>query len=74
MARRYLLCPQCSAETLHIVNNDGKKYFFRIERESGKIEPTKAEFEAVKNMKLAEIKCSRCSWTGGKHKLKKYFY
>ena len=74
MIKRYLMCPQCGAEILYIEDENGKQYFFRIERERGEIEPTKPEFDAVKGMDLSEIKCSQCSWKGGKHKLKKYFY
>jgi hypothetical protein len=68
------MCPQCGAEILYIEDKDGTRYFFRIERETGEIEPTKEEFYAAKNMEINQVKCSQCSWQGGTHKLKKYFY
>ena len=73
MIKRYLMCPQCGAEILY-VEKHGKQYFFRIERETGELEPTKPEFDVVKELNIDELKCSQCSWGGGMHKLKKYFY
>lgn len=74
MIKRYLMCPQCGSPILYIEDENGERYFFQIERETGAIEPTKPEFAAILEMDIQELRCSQCSWQGCIHKLKKYFF
>jgi hypothetical protein len=70
---RPLMCPQCGSPLLYVEDEHGNKLFFTIDRKDGKINPTKSEYNTVLEMDIEIIKCSQCSWKGGKHKLKKYF-
>lgn len=72
--KKYKMCPQCGSPLFYVDDEKGNRLFFKVERETGAIEPTKPEYAAVLTMNLVEIKCSQCSWTGGLHKLKKVFY
>lgn len=70
---RPLMCPQCGSPLLYVTDENGIKLFFTINRQDGKIVPTKPEFNAILDMNIEVYYCSQCSWSGGKHKLKKYF-
>ena len=72
--KKYRMCPQCGSPLLYVDDEKGNHLFFKVEKETGEIEPTRPEYNAVLEMNLDEVKCSKCSWTGGLHKLKKVFY
>lgn len=70
MTPKYLLCPQCGAHRLFVLNEKGENVYFHVDHNFTPF-PTKESNADLSSTDFSEIRCVGCSWKGRLKKLVK---
>ena len=69
---RYLLCPQCGAHRFFVKDSTGSAVYFHVDMQQQPV-PTGESAAILDGHGFSVIYCCGCSWSGGLHKLVRFF-